>query len=128
MCVCSLTVTLRARIVAPESLSLEDERQKGKVVNLVTDDPRQSRTQKAVGTYSNFRVTKARAQYVQHVACVSALLSLCATVDGGGVAVQVTDPQLPSNADWREAGTRFMLQDGTASDSDDEPRRAARSK
>ncbi len=27
------------------------------------------------------------------------------------VYMQVVDPQLPSNADWREAGYRFLLQD-----------------
>ena len=40
--------------------SLEDERQKGRVVNLVTDDPAVRTVPKSFGAYSNFKVTKAR--------------------------------------------------------------------
>ncbi len=32
--------------------------------------------------------------------------------------LQVVDPQLPSNADWREAGYRFLLEDGEPSDTE----------
>ena len=41
--------------------TLEEERRAGKVVNLVTDDPRNDvakRKHKSVGSYSNFHVTK----------------------------------------------------------------------
>ncbi len=41
--------------------TLEEERRKGKIVNLVTDDPKYDRGgkhHKTAGSYSNFRVSK----------------------------------------------------------------------
>jgi hypothetical protein len=87
---------LRRRWTRAVTSTLEEERRNGKVVNLVTDDPRNDaarRKHKSIGSYSNFHVTK------------------------------VVDPQLPSNADWREAGYRFLLEDGEPAAAEEDTRR-----
>jgi hypothetical protein len=54
---------------AQRESSLEDERQKGRVVNLVTDDPAVRTAPKSFGAYSNFKVTKVRAQAARRLRC-----------------------------------------------------------
>ena len=61
--------------------TLEEERRAGKVVNLVTDDPRNDvakRKHKSVGSYSNFHVTKV---------CTRAATGLIANVASPGRGV-----------------------------------------